>query len=132
MRDFNTIALAYTNDAGEVVAWSSDTFGSPSKYPKTFKDNEHNVEMLSKKFNSKNEFLQKFTEVVKTANSFAGMLIESSNKSNETFFTKNGVTGTKLFKLDLLTDYKEGHPKWEDVVKVVDEKKYQIYNQEMA
>lgn len=124
MEDYNTLALAYTNEHGEVVAWSSDTFGSPSKYPKTYKDNEHNRTMLTKKFESKNEFLHKVTDLVGKHNSFAGALMESSAKCNEEFFTKNGVTETKLFRLDVLTDYKDGYPKWEEVVRAVDEKNY--------
>ena len=125
MNEYNTVALAYTNDEGEVVAWSSDTFGTSDKYPKTYHDSERNREMLSKKGKSREEFARKTADLLSGYNTFAGALMEASLKADNEFFKENKVTGSMLVALDLYTDYYRGVlPKWEQVVECVDNKKY--------
>lgn len=58
-RKFNTIALAYTNETNAIIAWSSDIFGSPGKYPKTYTDNKKNRNMLVEKFGINNTKIMK-------------------------------------------------------------------------
>lgn len=55
-KQFNTIALGYFNSKGDLVAWSSDSFGSPYKYPKTYKDSKDTREMLLKKVEKNKNF----------------------------------------------------------------------------
>lgn len=126
MENFNTVALAYTNENGEVVAWSADTFGSPRKYPKTYQDSEKTREMLSKKLGDREEFGRKAAKVVSDNNLVAGALMSASLERDRELFVEKGVTGFALFALDLHTDYMRDLdlPKWKDVVECVDNKRY--------
>ena len=126
MTEFNTVALAYTNDLGEVVAWSSDTFGTSDKYPKTYKDSEDTREMLSRKFKNRKELAGKTAEFLSEKNSFAGALMSASLEADNKFFDENKITGFSLVALDLYTDYSRGVdlPKWDQVKDCVDNKKY--------
>lgn len=128
MNEFNTLALAYTNDNGEVVAWSADTFGSPRKYPKTYQDSEKTREMLSKKFEERREFGRKTANFVSTQNSAGGALMSASLERDTDLFDELGVTGFALAELDLHTDYKKDldSPKWHEVTECVDNKKYKL------
>jgi hypothetical protein len=126
MTKFNTVALAYTNENGDVVAWSADTFGSPRKYPKTYQDSEKTREMLSKKLGDREEFGRKAANVVSNYNSVGGALMSASLKRDNNLFVELGVTGFALYELDLVTNYKRGVdlPKWKDVEQCVDNKRY--------
>lgn len=126
MNEFNTVALAYTNENGEVVAWSADTFGSPRKYPKTYQDSEKTREMLSKKLGDREEFTTKAANFVSTQNSVGGALMSAGFESDKKLFVELGVTGFALFTLELHTDYKRDldSPKWAQVVECVDNHKY--------
>ena len=128
MTDFNTVALAYTNDKGEVVAWSADTFGSPRKYPKTYQDCDETRLMLSKKFKSREGFGEKAANKIGELNSVGGAIMSASLNADKDLFSKLGVTGSVLVKLDLVTNYARGVdlPKWKDVEDCVDNKKYQL------
>lgn len=128
MNEFNTLALAYTNDNGEVVAWSADTFGSPRKYPKTYQDSEKTREMLSKKFEERVEFARKAGLFVSTQNAAGGALMSASLERDTDLFDELGVTGFALAELDLHTDYKKDldSPKWHEVTECVDNKKYKL------
>ena len=108
MTDFNTVALAYTNENGEVVAWSADTFGSPRKYPKTYQDSEQTREMLSKKFKSREAFDKKAANVIGELNSVGGVIMSASLNADNDLFSELGVTGSVLVCLDLVTDYERG------------------------
>lgn len=124
---FNTLALAYTNDKGELVAWSADTFGSPREYPKTYRDCPETREMLSRKLSTRKSFAEKVLNVISGANAGAGALMGTSLSGDDKFFDEN-VTGYVLVTLDLVTDYTRGVdlPKWEDVEACVNNKQYQI------
>ena len=127
MNEFNTLALAYTNDKGEVVAWSADTFGSPRKYPKTYQDSEKIREMLSKKFKDREDFGRKTASFLSTQNSAGGSIMSASLDADKDVFTEKGVTKSVLVTLDLHTDNKRNlFPKWEQVKDCVDNKKYQL------
>jgi hypothetical protein len=130
MNEFNTVALAYTNENGEVVAWSADTFGSPRNYPKTYQDSEQVRDMLSKKLSDREEFANGAINVVSKANSGAGALMGASLRSDKNKFAELGVTGWALAELELHTDYKRDLdlPKWSQVVECVDNKKYKLVN----
>ena len=124
---FNTLALAYTNDKGELVAWSADTFGSPREYPKTYKDSPETREMLSKKLGTRQDFGKTASKVIRDANTAAGVLMTASLSGDNKFFDEN-VTGYVLVTLDLVTDYDRNvdTPKWNEVQSCVDNKQYQI------
>ncbi len=130
MNEYNTLALAYTNDKGEVVAWSSDTFGTSDKYPKTYLDSERNREMLSRKGKNREEFSRKTADLLSGYNTFAGALMSASIEADNKFFAENKITGSALATLELYTDYSRGVdlPKWEQVVDCVDNKKYKLEN----
>lgn len=128
MNEYNTLALAYTNDSGEVVAWSSDTFGTADKYPKTYKDTEDVRRMLSNKLKTKDEFARKTADFLSQVSTVGGALMSASLESNKKFFEDKGITGSALVSLDLYTEYSRNSylPKWEDVVDCVNNKKYKI------
>jgi hypothetical protein len=125
--NFNTLALAYTNDKGELVAWSADTFGSPRSYPKTYKDSPEIREMLSRKLSTRKNFADGASKIMSKVNPGAGALMKASFSGDDKFFAEN-VTGYVLVTLDLVTDYTRGVdlPKWEDVEACVNNKQYQI------
>jgi hypothetical protein len=125
--NFNTLALAYTNDKGELVAWSADTFGSPREYPKTYRDTPETRAMLSRKLNTRKPFGTLAHKLISEANAGAGAIMEASLSGDDKFFAEN-VTGYVLVTLDLVTDYTRGVdlPKWEDVESCVNNKQYQI------
>jgi len=125
--NFNTLALAYTNDKGELVAWSADTFGSPRSYPKTYKDSPETREMLSRKLSTRKNFADGASKIMSEVNPGAGALMKASLSGDDKFFEEN-VTGYVLVALDLVTNYDRNvdTPKWDEVQDCVDNKQYQI------
>lgn len=130
MKEFNTVALGYFNSKGELVAWSSDTFGSPSEYPKTYTDSDKTRAMLNKKFTGINEAtatedLSKFLE---NHNGFAAELVKVTSSSYQKFFVENDVVEAKVMKLDLVEEYvdKKFYPTWAQVKECVDEGNFKI------
>ena len=126
---FNTVALAYFNSKNELVAWSSDSFGSPYKYPKTYQDTEEVRERLLnrvKDLNKVHENTKGFADFLEHHNTVASVLVRASNERNTKFFTENDVVCGKIVELDLVSDYSRDNysPKWDEVVECVDNKKY--------
>ena len=128
---FNTIALGYFNSKGTLVAWSSDTFGSPSSYPKVYTDSEKYRDMLKKKFTSVEDREKQGKDLVKTIgynNEAAGEIIEVYERSNNKYFVEQDIIEAKVMLLDLVSydTRKTSYPKWVDVKNCVDEGKFKI------
>ena len=129
-KEFNTIALGYFNSKGELVAWSSDTFGSPSAYPKTYEDREEMRNRLLDRCKdiqtTVHDNSEQLAELLDNYNQIAGDLVRASNKSNTKFFKENDIVEGKIVELEIVTDYSSSDykPKWVDVVTCVDTKKY--------
>jgi hypothetical protein len=124
MEKFNTIALAYLNSKGDIVKWSSDTFGTPYHYPKKYNDSEENRTMLSNKVKDSPAFNTAVVRVLDNHNTDASALVQSSLAHSEKIFKENDIVSWKIVNLHLITDYKENLPKWEDVKDCIDNKKY--------
>jgi len=119
-----TIALAYLNEANEVVAWSADTFGSPREYPKTYGDGVSVREMLSKKFKTRELFGEGVSRGIGGVNLAAGIIMEDSLKGDRVIFEEKGVVKSQIMELPIETDYKENLPKWAQVKESIDNKTY--------
>lgn len=130
-KEFNTVALGYFNSKGELVSWSSDTFGSPSQYPKTYQDSKETREMLLKKFTSVEDRKKKSTEFATTigyAHEAAGRIVEVSERSENSYFEEQDIVEAKVLALDLVTSYELNAytPKWEDVKNCVDSGNFKV------
>lgn len=127
----NTIALAYLNSEGEIVAWSADTFGSPRNYPKTYRDSEETREMLNKKFKERKQFGEVVTELVNQHNDIGGAIMAGSLNNNEDIFAEKGIVKAQIVSLNLVTDYsgKNYSPSWEQVKECIDDKDYSLISQ---
>jgi len=129
-KKFNTIALGYFNSRGDLVAWSSDTFGTPSKYPKTYEDRtEMRTRLLNRVKNIKtsvHDRTENFAKFLNEHNQVASALIRATNETNTKFFIENDIVEGKIVELELNTDYsgEDYNPKWAAVVDCVDNKKY--------
>lgn len=129
---FNTIALGYFNSKGELVAWSSDTFGTPYKYPKTYEDREEMRTRLLNKVKdiktSVHDRTENFAKFLDEHNQVAGALVRASNESNTKFFAENDIVEGKIVELELVTNYNgrgnDYSPKWDAVVECIDNEKY--------
>lgn len=126
---FNTIALGYFNSKGELVAWSSDTFGTPSQYPKTYEDREEMRERLLKRvkdLSNVHENTENFAKFLGNHNQVASVLVRASNECNTKFFKENDVVSGKIVELELVTNYsgETYTPKWDEVKECIDNKKY--------
>lgn len=124
----NTIALAYLNKDGEIVAWSADTFGSPREYPKTYMDTPKHREMLSKKFKSREEFGDIASDFILSQNLGAGILMKDSLAADKDIFTEKGIISSAVVNLNIETNYTRGIdlPKWENVKNCIDSKDYSL------
>jgi hypothetical protein len=127
MVNFNTIALAYVDKDDNVVAWSSDTFGTPSKYPKTYMESEKNFTMLSKKFEQlmgRKDFTS-----LKKVNPVANDILDFGTKKSKEYLEYHGVVGSRVARLDLVTNYERGNysPTWDQVTKCVDNGNFSLF-----
>lgn len=122
----NTIALAYLNKDGEIVAWSADTFGSPRDYPKTYQDTPEHREMLSKKFKDREEFGELASNLVSHHTELGGAIMKASLEADKDIFSEKGIVSSRIVELNLVTDYTRGIdlPKWEGVKNCIDTKDY--------
>jgi hypothetical protein len=120
----NTIALAYLNKEGEIVAWSADTFGSPRDYPKTYEDCLKNRDMLSRKFRNREEFGNATSDLIGSLNSFGGAIMKASLEVDKDIFSEKGIISSKIIELPIETDYKIDLPKWESVKNCIDSRNY--------
>lgn len=124
----NTIALAYLNKEGEIVAWSADTFGSPRNYPKTYMDKPETQQMLLRKFRSREEFGNTTSDFIGSQNPVGGAIMKASLEADKDIFSEKGIVSSAVVSLNIETNYTRGIdlPKWEDVKNCIDMKDYTL------
>lgn len=124
----NTIALAYLNSQGEIVAWSADTFGSPRDYPKTYEDSEEQREVLRAKFKSRVKFGEAAVEEISTYNNVRAAIMAASIEADKDIFSEKGIVSSQIVSLNLITDYTRDVdlPKWDQVKNCIDNKDYSL------
>lgn len=122
----NTIALAYLNSEGEIVAWSADTFGSPRDYPKTYRDTEENRVMLLKKFKTREKFAESAIKEVTRHTDVGGAIMAASIEADKDIFSEKGIIKSQIVALNLVTDYSINLPTWEQVKTCINDKDYTL------